>query len=72
MNNYDEIFRETIIYAYTHSPFYKNFYSINDIDVFEIVGLRDYDNIPIIKKEPAFRINAPNHSIFRSPAPAVL
>lgn len=50
-NNYDNVFRDTVIYAYTHSPFYKWFYSSHNIDVFKISGLQDYSRMPILKKE---------------------
>lgn len=52
INSYDNRIRDIIIYAYTHSPFYKWFYKLHDVDVYRIRGLQDYYcNIPILKKE---------------------
>jgi len=52
-DNYDidNIFKDAVIYAYTHSPFYKWFYRLHNIDVFKIRGLQDSSSIPILKKE---------------------
>lgn len=43
--------RETIIYAYTYSPFYRWFYNQHNIDVHSIQGLQNYESLPILRKE---------------------
>lgn len=52
-DNYDidNMFRDAVIYVYTHSPFYNWFYRFHNIDVFKIRSLQDYSSIPILKKE---------------------
>jgi len=52
--DHDRELRETITYAYTHSLFYKWFYKKHNIDVHSIRGLRDYDSLPILRKEDIF------------------
>jgi len=52
--DYDKKLKEIIVYAYTHSPFYKWFYKRHNIDVHSIRGLKDYDSLPILRKEDIF------------------
>lgn len=53
--NYNDIFKDTIIYAYKNSSFYKWFYTFHNIDVFKIKGFQDYSYLPILRKEDILR-----------------
>ncbi len=49
--DHDKMLKDTISYAYNYSPFYRWFYNQHNIDVHTIRGFKDYDSLPILRKD---------------------